>query len=202
MDSSYNNTIESFNKFAEQYADFTFLNLLQYELNRFIALIPKNAKILDVGCGSGRDVHYFIDYKLTPIGIDASEELIKEAKKRVPEGNFLKMDMLNLSFEPFKFDGIWALDYISYIKKDSIPEILNNFNKILKQEGILFISVRQGEGEKLISHEKLNKEEILIHFYSQLEIEDLIKQANFEILNSYLEEGEHFTWINIFSKKK
>ena len=202
MDSAYNNTIETFNKFAEQYSNFTFLNLLQYELNRFIALVPKNAKILDVGCGSGRDVHYFLDYKLQPIGIDASLELIKECKKRVPLGNFLQMNMLNLNFQPFEFDGLWALDAISYINKNSIPLILQNFNKILKQKGILYISVRQGEGEKLIAHEKLNKKEILIDFYSQLEIEDLIKQANFEILNSYLEEGEHFTWINIFAKKK
>ncbi len=88
MDSDYKKTIEAFNKFAEQYADFTFSNLLQYELNRFIALIPKNAKILDVGCGSGRDVHYFLEYFLKPIGLDASEDLINEAKKRVPEGSF------------------------------------------------------------------------------------------------------------------
>jgi len=202
MDSAYNNTIKTFNKFAEQYSNFTFLNLLQYELNRFIALLPQEAKILDVGCGSGRDVHYFLDYKLNPIGIDASPELIKECKKRVPEGNFLQMDMLNLTFQPFFFDGIWALDAISYINKNSISEILKNFNKILKQGGILYISVRQGSGEKIIKHEKLNKEEILINFYSQPEIEDLLKQANFEILNSYLEEGEHFIWINIFAKKK
>ena len=137
MNSSYNGTIEAFNKFAEQYADFTFDNLLQYELNRFIALVPKNDKILDIGCGSGRDVHYFLDYKLQPIGIDASQEIIKEAKKRVPEGNFVHMDMLNLKFTPFEFDGIWALDSISYLKKDLIPEILLNLNKILKQEFII-----------------------------------------------------------------
>lgn len=202
MDGVYNKTIETFNKFAEQYADFSFLNLLQYELNRFIALMPKNGKILDVGCGSGRDVQYFLDYDLQPIGIDASQELIKEAKKRVPDGIFEKMDMLDLKFEKLNFDGIWALDSISYLEKKLIPKLLKEFNKILKPNGILFISVRQGEGEKLISHEKLGKEEILISFYSQLEIEDLLKQADFEILNSYIEDGEHFTWLNIFAKKK
>lgn len=200
MDS--NKTIETFNKFAEQYADFTFSNLLQYELNRFIALVPKDAEILDVGCGSGRDVHYFSDYGLKAIGIDASEELIKQAKKRVPECTFKKMDMLELDFEPFTFDGIWSLDSVSYIKKELISKVLKNFNKILKKNGILFISVRQGKGEKIIKYEKLGKEEISISFFTQSEIEELLKQANFEILNSYTEEGEHFTWINIFAKKK
>ena len=202
MNALYNKTIEAFNKFAEQYADFTFSNLLQYELNRFIALIPKNAKILDIGCGCGRDVQYFLDYELQPIGVDASSELIKEAKKRVPDGDFKQMDMLNLTLEQSSFDGIWALDSISYLNKSLIPQILSSFNKLLKQDAILFISVRQGEGEKLISHEKVGKEQILIAFFSQNEIEELIKQADFEILNSYVEDGEHFTWLNIFAKKK
>ncbi len=112
------------------------------------------------------------------------------------------MDMLNLDFEPFLFDGIWALDSVSYIKKDLILKVLKSFNKILKQNGILFISVRKGKGEKIIKYEKVGKEEIFICFYEQIEVEELLKQANFEILNSYTEEGEHFTWINIFAKKK
>lgn len=202
MDRVHNKTIEAFNKFAEQYSDFSFLNLLQYELNRFIALMPQNGKILDVGCGSGRDVQYFLDYNLEPIGVDASEKLIQEAQKRVPDGSFEKMDMLDLKFEQRTFDGVWALDSISYIEKKIIPKLLKEFNKVLKPNGILFVSVRLGEGEKLISHEKVGKEEIFICFYNQQEIEELVKEADFEILNSYTEEGEHFTWINIFARKK
>ena len=71
-------TIEAFNNFAEQYADFTFSSILQYELNRFIAFLPKDAKILDLACGSGRDVQYFLDYNYEVIGIDASENMIKD----------------------------------------------------------------------------------------------------------------------------
>lgn len=195
-------TIETFNKFAEQYADFTFANLLQYELNRFIALLPKNTSILDVGCGSGRDVQYFLDEGFNPIGIDASEKLIEECKKRVKQGSFKVMNMLSLDFEKESFDAIWALDAIPYLEKKQVLQALKQFSKVLKKSGIIFISVRKGEGEKLFRHEKLGKEEILISFFSQIEIEELLKEAGFEILNSYTEEGEHFNWINIFAKRK
>src|SRR3989344_3695915 len=111
-----NGVIESFNKFAEQYADITFLNILQYELNRFISLIPREGKVLDLGCGGGRDVQYFADFKLEAVGIDASIKLIDEAKKRV-NGNFEVMDMRNLTFKDEEFNVVWAQDAISYVTK-------------------------------------------------------------------------------------
>ena len=200
MDSNIK-VIEAFNQFAEKYADSTFSNLLQYELNRFIALLPKNGSLLDVGCGSGRDVHYFLDENLKVVGVDASEKLIMEAKKKVESGDFRVMNMLDLSFDE-GFDGVWALDVVSYLSKDKILDVLKQFSKVLKESGILFISVRKGEGEKLVRHEKLGKEEVLISFFGQNELEGLLKKSGFEILNSNVEEGEHFTWINMFAKKK
>lgn len=193
--------IEAFNRFAEQYADFTFQNnILQYELNRFISLVPRNAVILDLGCGSGRDVQYFMDYNLDVTGVDASEKLIYEARKRV-SGKFIVMDMTNLNFEDGIFDGIWAQDSISYITKKELEKVFEKLNLILKNEGMLFISVRKGEDEKLIRHENLGKEQIFTSFFNKDELEEMLKKNGFEILNSYTQKGEEYTWINIFAKK-
>lgn len=197
-----NETIAAFNKFAEQYSDFAFQNILQYELNRFISLIPKKAKVLDLACGPGRDVQYFMDEGFEVIGIDASENIIKEAKKNVPEGNFKVMRMESLEFPKDNFDAVWALDAISYIERNELKKLLATLNKILKQEGIIFISAREGEGEKIIEYEKLGKSQIKINFFRQQELEKLLTENSFEILNSYTQEGEDFTWINIYAKKK
>lgn len=195
-------TIKSFDNFAEQYADFTFSNILQYELNRFISLIPKKAEILDLACGSGRDVQYFLDYGLQPIGIDASENMINEAKKRVPNGDFKIMYIESLNFKDQSFDGIWALDALSYAEKKDMQKILESINNILKKEGIIFVSVRHGEGEQIIEYEKLGKSQIKVSFFEQHELENLFKMAGFEILNSFTQDGEDFSWINIYAKKK
>tara|TARA_Y100000034_G_scaffold121692_1_gene166255 strand:+ start:175 stop:777 length:603 start_codon:yes stop_codon:yes gene_type:complete len=192
--------VETFNKFAEQYTDFTFTNLLQYELNKFISLIPKQGKILDVGCGAGRDVQYFMDESLDVLGIDAADKLIGKAKELVPNGKFEVMNMENINFQ-WEFDGIWALDAISYLPKDNILDVLTKFNKSLKDQGVLFISVREGEGEDVLKHEKLGKEEIPIAFFKKEELEEMLKETGFDVSDSYTEEGEHFTWINVFAKK-
>jgi len=193
--------IASFNRFAEQYADISFNNLLQYELNRFISLLPKNARVLDAGCGSGRDVQYFLDEGLNAVGIDASEKLIESAKKRVENGKFKIMDISNMEFEEGEFDGIWALDSISYLDENEISAALEEIGRVIKNNGILFVSVREGKGKIFFRHEKLGKEEIPILCFNQNELEDCCREAGFEILNSYVEEGEHFKWINIFAKK-
>ena len=195
-----NGVIESFNKFAEQYADITFLNILQYELNRFISLIPSEGKILDLGCGGGRDVQYFADFKLEAVGIDASIKLIDEAKKRV-NGNFEVMDMRNLTFKDEEFNGVWAQDAISYVTKEDVINVLKHISRILKKEGVFFISVRKGSDEILILHEKLGKNEVMVGFYEINELEALLREAGFEIMNTYIQDGNDFTWINVFAKK-
>lgn len=194
-------TIEAFNNFAEQYSDFTFSNILQYELNRFIAFLPKKAKILDLACGSGRDVQYFLDYGFEPIGIDASEKMIKEAKKRVKKGNFKVMHIESLKFKKSNFDGVWALDALSYVERKEIPNTLKSLNNVLKKEGIIFVSVREGKGEQIIEYEKLGKSQVKVNFFLREELEDLFIKNNFTILNSFIQEGHDFKWVNIYARK-
>ena len=169
-------TIAAFDKFAEQYVDLTFLNVLQYELNRFISMIPKKGKIIDLGCGSGRDVQYFMDYGFDAVGVDGSENMITEAKKRVPDGDFKVMHLQSLNFPEQSFDAGWALDSISYIKKEEVPNFLLSLYKILKNDAVVFISARHGEGEKEIEFGKLGNSRIPIAFFSQEELETLLTE--------------------------
>jgi ubiquinone/menaquinone biosynthesis C-methylase UbiE len=196
------NTIDTFNKFAEQYADFTFSNILQYELNRFISLIPKKANILDLACGSGRDVQYFIDEGFSPVGIDASKKILAQASKKVPKGKFKLMHLDSLDFPENSFDAAWALDAISYLTKTETKKFLATLSTILKPSGIVFISVRKGDEEKEIKYEKLGGEKIKVSFFQKKELEILLTTNGFAILNSFTQEGEDFTWINIYAQKK
>ena len=195
-------TLALFDKFAEQYADLTFQNILQYELNNFISLLPKNARILDVGCGSGKDVQYFIDYGFQAVGIDASENMIKEAKKKVADGDFKIMNLFSLDFPKESFDAAWVLDTVSFIDKADMPKFLSSIYDVLKSNAVIFISARQGVGETEIEYEKLGNSKINIAFFYQEEMEELLGKNGFEILNLFTQDGEEFTWINVYARKK
>ena len=195
-------TLALFDKFAEQYADLTFQNILQYELNNFISLLPKNAKILDVGCGSGKDVQYFMDYGFQAVGIDASENMIREAKKKVADGDFKIMNLFSLDFPKESFDAAWVLDTVSFIDKADMPKFLSSLYDVLKNSAVIFISARQGVGETEIEYEKLGNSKINIAFFYQEEMEELLGKNGFEILNLFTQDGEEFTWINVYARKK
>lgn len=54
-------------------------------LDRFIALLPEEAAILDIGCGCGEPIaRYFIDRNFTVEGVDASPSLVSLCRERFP----------------------------------------------------------------------------------------------------------------------
>jgi cyclopropane fatty-acyl-phospholipid synthase-like methyltransferase len=79
-------------------------------LDRFLALLPPGASILDIGCGSGEPItRYFVEKGYDVTGADSSAALIAICKSRFPEQNWLVADMRKLSLERH-FDGILAWD--------------------------------------------------------------------------------------------
>ena len=106
-----------------------------------------------------------------------------------------------MKFKKDTFDGIWALDAISYVEKKEVNKVVKTLNNILKESGIVFVSVRKGKDEKIIEYEKLGKSQIKVSFFSQEELESLFIRSSFTILNSFTQEGQDFAWINIYARK-
>jgi len=192
--------IETYNKYAKIYADRTFNVILQFQQTEFISLLP-GKKILDVGSGSGRDSKHFKDEGLDVTGIDISDGLLEEAKKRAPDVEFKKMDMLSMDFEEKTFDGIWVAATLSDIEKKDAKKFLEDCKKILKDRGVVYISVKEGEGQKVEKKEYLGNEERFYSYYTKKELIDLLESVGFKILKSRKSDDLDNIWIEVFAKK-
>lgn len=192
--------LETYNKFAKIYADHTSNKILQFQLNKFISLLPKDPKVLDVGAGTGRDLKYFKEEGINAIGIDVSEGLIKEAKKR-NNIEIQNMDFRKTTFKDESFDGLWCMAALSDISRSEVPETLKEFNRILKKEGIIYIAVKEGTEEKLMKKSRYGNEARFYSFYKQAELELLLKESNFEIINGLTSQDSLTSWVEIFAKK-
>ena len=79
-------------------------------LDRFRALLPSQASILDLGCGSGEPIgRYFIEHGCHLTGIDSSPPLIELCQKSFPSEDWRIADMRALCIER-TYNGILAWD--------------------------------------------------------------------------------------------
>lgn len=97
-------TKDYYNKNAEEFVNNTLYLDMSELYEKFENYIPKNAKILDLGFGSGRDSLYFHNQGYTVISTDISEEFVRMGKLLL-KNEVLLLDTLNMSFHK-EFDGI------------------------------------------------------------------------------------------------
>ncbi|RMF55463.1 class I SAM-dependent methyltransferase [Candidatus Woesearchaeota archaeon] len=194
-------TIKAYDKFAEHYANHTFEIIPQYNLYQFINFL-KGRNVLDVGCGSGRDIKYLVEEGFNVIGIDASENMVRQAKKNAKKGRFMVMDIeAKLGFADESVDGIWCCDSLTHVQKKNIQKVIKEFYRVLKKDGVLFVSVREGEYDNLKIMNELGMEKVHVSEFTQPEIESLLLNSEFELLATQFESSQQATWINVFARK-
>jgi len=193
--------IKIYDKIAEIYTKYTYGQLQQYQLTKFISLL-KGKKILDVGCGCGRDVEYFLQEGFDVMGIDLSEEMLKQARKIVPKTKLKKADFTDLKFKKESFDGIWSMVSLVHVPRKEMVKVLKGFNKILTKKGIFYLSVKEGKGEENLKKPKYNNESRLYVYFTEKEMKEYLKKAGFKILNSEINKAGDNIWLEIFAEKE
>lgn len=192
-----NSTIQYYNEHAEEYFKETIdINIEDFR-KKFISLLPKNAKIIDIGCGSGRDVKAFSEMGYNAIGLDIAENLSATAKQHL-NIDIIYENMINWkSSEPF--DGMWCCGSLLHLHDDELQSFLQNLKYNLKQDGIIFISVKEGIPTGT------NKDGRYFHNYTQNEICDILNKAGLEIIDIEITKDllkrYNFQWLCIFARR-
>lgn len=142
------NTIDYYNRNVQSFIDGTVSVDFTQIQNVFLELLPKDARILDFGCGSGRDTKYFLDCGYQVEAIDGSMELCRAASEYT--GIHVKQMLFQELAEVEKYDGIWACASILHVKKAELPDIIRKMSLATKENGIIYVSFKYGdyEGER------------------------------------------------------
>lgn len=106
----------------------------------YIATLPKEAKILDGGCGTGVWTRYYTQLGFKVAGIDISETTIKRIKSQYPECNFIRGDITKTDFDDNYFDAYFSWGTFEHFETGFGPCFKEAY-RIIKPGGYLFISV-------------------------------------------------------------
>ncbi|MHA1212580.1 MAG: class I SAM-dependent DNA methyltransferase [Candidatus Heimdallarchaeota archaeon] len=95
--------------------------------------------LLDVACGTGGHLKYFID-DFECVGVDLNQEILDIAIEKFPNVDFTQANMIDMKLDK-KFDIITCLfSSIGYIKtKEKLAQTINGFSAHLKKGGVVLI---------------------------------------------------------------
>lgn len=181
---------------AKEFFDGTINADMSSHYDEFLKYLPKNACILDAGCGSGRDSKIFKDLGYGVTAIDGSLEMCKLASEHaritVHHMQFQDIEFVN------EFDGIWASASLLHVASDEIDLVLNKLKCSLKDNGIFYASFKLGDFEGLRNGRYFNDltEDTAI---------ELFEKNGFKVLKTWLTDDSRperdDRWVNIIVKK-
>lgn len=137
-------------------------------------------RILDAGCGPGRDTLWFQERGFQVIGVDLSAGMLAEARRRAPGVEFRQADLRDLAFPSGYFDGIWASASLLHLPRAEVARVLESFNRLLGH-GYLWLSVKAGHGEAILEQPYGSGNPRRFTYFSRPEIELYVERAGFEV---------------------
>lgn len=118
----------------------SFYHQKQFEL--FIQNLPKDGRVLDIGCAGAIHVPLFlgIGRNLEYVGVDISDSFITIAKNRYPQLDFREGDISAAETLPKeRFDGFWAASVLMHIPHEQWPNMFKNIQDISTPKAIGYL---------------------------------------------------------------
>lgn len=138
-------SIKYYEENAQNYFDTTVGYDVSPLYNLFLPYLFPRAKILDAGCGSGRDSKFFLTQNFEVTAFDGSQKIVELAR------HYTGLPVAHKTFvdinEYEEFDAIWASASLLHVPNSNLLSIMHKLKTALKPHGIWYMSFRYGEGE-------------------------------------------------------
>ena len=193
-------TLDYYNKNAKSYFDKTKKTDMDKQYEMFLKYVQPGGKILDFGCGSGRDSLRFheLGYKVYPI--DGSIEMCKLAHQytNLP---VKCMDFSELSDIDY-YDGIWACSTLLHVPRKDLLGILIKLRDALKQEGCLYASFSSGFDREVYKEDGRYFNDLSEERFTTISNDAGLRIVEFDNNKSRVLEHKDVYWDSYILKRK
>jgi ubiquinone/menaquinone biosynthesis C-methylase UbiE len=165
----------------------------------FVSDMPKNSRVLDVGCGNGVPATRELASAHEVIGVDISPEQIARAASNVPAATFICGDVRDVELPADSFDAIVALYLVDNVPHEDFSALFAKLARCLRPGGRLLLSAEPGRDPGQ-TYEWLGVP-MFINTIPTAELIDQLEQAGLHVtsteVESQLEGGRpiQYAWI-------
>ncbi len=187
-------TMESYNEIAESYCQKTSeggdRELQERIIDKTVKMVrsrtkgeaPGKPRMIDLGCGDGRDTSYLKNKGMDVVGIDLSISMIQLARRKYPDCSFIHGDMRDTVFPDDTFHGAWASASIINLPKSELSSLESEVFRILDRNGIFTFSFKKGQGEGFEEEGVIDGHPRYFAYYTLQELRE--RFSLFEIIDS------------------
>lgn len=192
-----NSNIEYYNKHAEEFFNGTVNADMSLWRDKFENYVSQGGRILDAGCGSGRDSKAFKQHGFSVVAFDASREMCRMASE------FIGQEVWQMRFDEISFDdefnGIWACASLLHVPEEELANVFSRLNKALVNDGVMYASFKYGEG-------RMTKGERSFINFTEKSVKDLFADAGFNVLEVGITTDVRLgrddeKWVNVIGRK-
>lgn len=196
-------TIAEYQTSAESFRVGTWDHDVSQNRNALIAVMPKNpGRILDFGCGPGRDLEAFKALGQEAIGLDATPAFVEMAKQitgcEVWQQNFLNLDLPKQYFE-----GVFANASLLHVPEAYMEQVLRNLYDCLVVGGAIVMSLARGSGEGFAPR---GTGERYVSFWEYETIVPYLESAGFTVVDHYYRPTglpkQDQSWVVVVAQRK
>ncbi|HSH17778.1 MAG TPA: class I SAM-dependent methyltransferase [Candidatus Saccharimonadales bacterium] len=105
---------------------------------------PANARVIEVGCGDGRDAAEIVPKAGWYEGFDPSAGLLAIARERLPQASFVLADALSYNY-PENTDVVFAFASLLHVDRRAMPPVFSKVAACLRPNGIFYLSLKERE---------------------------------------------------------
>ena len=142
-------TLQHYEQTAQQF----FAGTIDHDVSQNIAALldaieaPAPYRLLDLGCGPGRDLKTFREMGHEAVGVDGSARFVDMA--RAYSGcDAWHQDFVQLDLPAAYFDGVYANASLFHVPSAALPDVLQRLHAALKPGGVLFSSNPRGDNRE------------------------------------------------------
>jgi SAM-dependent methyltransferase len=194
-------TLDTYNRLAKSWSEghLTY-DSWQEDIGEFRKLLPKG-RIIEIGCGGGRDAKRLVEAGYDYLGTDISSGLLAEAKKNCPAAEFEQVSLYDLDYED-KFDGFWCSGVLLHVPRPRINEALEAINKSLKPGAGGFIAIKQGAGERMDQDPLYPGDNRLFVYWEDEDFQKILSENGFKVIShKYRPICERTKWLIYLVRK-